>query len=70
MVRNTEYTNHSIHWFLYDESQREFKAQQFGVHATIVQAIKLATTSKLLIHTSVIFNISMTRLDIDGTRWN
>jgi len=39
MVRNTEYTDHSIHWFLYDESQREFKAQQFGVHATIVQAI-------------------------------
>jgi len=39
LVRNTEYTDHSIHWFLYDERQQEFKAQQFGVHATVVQAI-------------------------------
>lgn len=39
LIRNTEYTDHSIHWFLYDEREREFKAQQFGVHATVIQAI-------------------------------
>jgi hypothetical protein len=39
LIHNTEYTEHSIHWFLYDERQREFCAQQFGVHAIVVQAI-------------------------------
>jgi hypothetical protein len=39
LLRDTEYTEHSIHWFLYDERMREQKAQQFGVHAAIIQAI-------------------------------
>jgi len=40
LIRNTEYAEHSIHWFLYDESMRNQKALQFGVHATIIQAVK------------------------------
>lgn len=39
LLRDTEYTEHSIHWFLYDERMREQKAQQFGVHAAVIQAI-------------------------------
>ena len=40
LIRNTEYTDHSIHWFLYDEQMLERKAIQFGAHASVVQAIK------------------------------
>lgn len=39
LIRNTKYADHLIHWFLYDKHQREFKAEQFGVHANIVQAL-------------------------------
>jgi len=40
LIRNTEYTDHSIHWFLYDEQMLEKKAIQFGAHGSVVQAIK------------------------------
>ena len=40
LLRNTEIADHSIHWFLYDEGLQTTKAQQFGVHSTVVQAIK------------------------------
>ena len=39
LIHDTEYTNHSLHWFLYDESERSRKAEHFGAHAFIVQAI-------------------------------
>ncbi|KAI5981480.1 hypothetical protein EDD15DRAFT_368626 [Pisolithus albus] len=39
LLRNTEYADHSIHWFLYDESLRSQKAVQFGAHSFVVQAI-------------------------------
>ncbi|KAN0082863.1 hypothetical protein V8E55_008658, partial [Tylopilus felleus] len=40
LLRNTEYTDHSIHWFFYDEGLRTERADQFGIHATIVDEIK------------------------------
>ncbi|KIK91785.1 hypothetical protein PAXRUDRAFT_26922 [Paxillus rubicundulus Ve08.2h10] len=39
LLRDTEYMDHSIHWFLYDEHMQETKVQQFGAHAVIIQAI-------------------------------
>ena len=32
LIRDTEYTEHSIHWFLYDEASLQKKAIEFGVH--------------------------------------
>ena len=40
LIRDTEYTEHSIHWFLYDEMALQRKAIEFGVHGFVVQAIK------------------------------
>lgn len=37
--RDTEYQDHSIHWFLYNERMHQQKAQEFSVHATVIQAI-------------------------------
>ena len=39
LIRNTEYADHSIHWFLYDEQLLQNKAIDCGAHTTIVQAI-------------------------------
>lgn len=39
LIRNTEYTDHSIHWFLYDEQLLRSKAMECGAHITVVQAI-------------------------------
>lgn len=39
LIRDTQYTDHSIHWFLYDETLRKQKATEFGVHSMVVQAI-------------------------------
>jgi hypothetical protein len=39
LICNTEYTEHSIHWFLYDECQWDFHTEQFGVHVIVIQAI-------------------------------
>ena len=39
LIRDTEYSRHSIHWFLYDEQSRRREAEDFGAHATVVQAI-------------------------------
>ncbi|KAG9307876.1 hypothetical protein JVU11DRAFT_9221 [Chiua virens] len=39
LIRDTEYTDHSIHWFLYDEALRTQRAQQFHTHSYVVQAI-------------------------------
>lgn len=40
LTRDTEYTEHSIHWFLCDEASLQRKAIGFGVHGPFVQAIK------------------------------
>ena len=39
LIRNTEYADHSIHWFLYDEQLLQNKAIDCGAHTTVVQAI-------------------------------
>ncbi|KAG1850678.1 hypothetical protein F4604DRAFT_1934357 [Suillus subluteus] len=39
LMCDTEYQDHSIHWFLYDKRMRQQKAQEFSVHATVIQAI-------------------------------
>jgi len=40
LIRDTDYTEHSIHWFLYDEAALQNKAIEFGVHGSVIQAIK------------------------------
>ena len=39
LICDTEYSWHSIHWFLYDEPSQWREAEDFGAHATVVQAI-------------------------------
>jgi hypothetical protein len=39
LLRDTEYEDHSIHWFIYDERMRRQKAQEFGVYSSVIQAI-------------------------------
>lgn len=39
LIRDTEYEDHLIHWFLYDECMHQQKALEFGMHASIAQAI-------------------------------
>ncbi|THH18147.1 hypothetical protein EW146_g2793 [Bondarzewia mesenterica] len=39
IVRDAEMPSHSIHWFLYDENAHTAAAGNFGIHATIMQAV-------------------------------
>lgn len=38
-IRDASFTQHSIHWFLYDETARQDSAIRFGISSTIIQAI-------------------------------
>jgi len=55
LIRNTKYMEHSIHWFLYDESMHNQKALQLGVHATIIQAVKDDLLLILMLNTLITF---------------
>ncbi|THH06394.1 hypothetical protein EW146_g9626 [Bondarzewia mesenterica] len=40
ILRDGETPAHSIHWFLYDENARTVAAHNFGIHATVIQAVR------------------------------
>lgn len=39
LICDTEYTDHSIHWFLYNKAEHIQKATQFSAHAFVMQVI-------------------------------